>query len=144
MKQTDYESSVLDAATKHITSRAQQQKDAIEEMHSRIWEKTPAQCMWEAFTWRPRVSVRREDALHRRSPIQIAAMELPSEMTKLTDKRRACRLVRANRASNSTVRSCQIWSRGHKLSGRLRRSLPLARITNRSTPTEAQQKLSRN
>jgi hypothetical protein len=36
MKQTDYESSVLDAATKHITSRAQQQKDAIEEMHSRI------------------------------------------------------------------------------------------------------------
>jgi hypothetical protein len=52
MKETGYDSSVVvDAATKHITTRSQQQKEDIEEMHWRIWQKTPAQCLWEALTW---------------------------------------------------------------------------------------------
>jgi hypothetical protein len=36
MERTNYDSSVVDTATKHITTRSQQQKETIEEMHEAL------------------------------------------------------------------------------------------------------------
>ena len=56
MKETRFDSSAVDAFTKHFESRSQQERAAVEMLHWRISHKTPAQCLWEVVTRKPRPS----------------------------------------------------------------------------------------
>jgi hypothetical protein len=47
--ETQFSSAAVDGLTKHLESAEQWEREALQALHWRTWNKTPAECAWEAI-----------------------------------------------------------------------------------------------